>query len=99
MFLPQPQIPCKHGLGLYLLLDAAPALFNNSDIPGWVSDWLQSRQGRLEKKAEKAATNPASSPEAAASAAAQARKREEKREEKVDAGVRELQTWLHDLAR
>lgn len=96
---PSRKFPCKHGLGLYLLLDASPALFISGDIPAWVSDWLQSRQSRQEKKAEKAAAEPEASAEAAASAAAQARKREEKREEKVDAGIRELQTWLHDLAR
>ncbi|RYE96593.1 MAG: SWIM zinc finger family protein [Oxalobacteraceae bacterium] len=57
--------------------------------------WLQSRKQRQEKKAAK----PEPPPEAAATAAAQARKREGKREDKVDAGLRELQTWLHDLAR
>jgi len=92
---PSRKFPCKHGLGLYLLLDAEPALFNSGDAPAWVNDWLQSRQQRQEKKAAK----PEPSPEAAATAAAQAREREEKREDKVDAGVRELQTWLHDLAR
>ena len=92
---PSRKFPCKHGLGLYLLLDAEPGLFSSGDAPAWVTDWLQSRQQRQEKKAAK----PEPSPEAAATAAAQARKREEKREDKVDAGVRELQTWLHDLAR
>jgi hypothetical protein len=96
---PSRKFPCKHGLGLYLLLDASPTLFDSSDAPPWVRDWLQSRQGRQEKKAEKAAAGSDPSPEAAAVAAAQARKREEKREEKVGAGLRELQTWLHDLAR
>ena len=96
---PSRKFPCKHGLGLYLLLDAEPSLFNSGDAPGWVRDWLQSRQDRQEKKADKAAAKPEQSPEAAAASLAQARKREEKREEKVDAGLRELQTWLHDLAR
>jgi hypothetical protein len=57
----------------------------------------QSRQSRQETKAEQAAVQPDPSEEVAR--AAQARKREEQREEKVDAGLRELQTWLHDLAR
>jgi len=96
---PSRKFPCKHGLGLYLLLDAETALFNMGEAPEWVRDWLQSRQARQEKKAEKAAAAAEPSPEAAAVSAAQARKREEKREEKVDAGLRELQTWLHDLAR
>jgi hypothetical protein len=96
---PSRKFPCKHGLGLYLLLDADPSLFNCGDAPGWVRDWLQSRQDRQEKKAEKAVAKPEPSPEASAASLVQARKREEKREEKVDAGLRELQTWLHDLAR
>jgi hypothetical protein len=92
---PSRKFPCKHGLGLYLLRTSEPALFDPADEPAWVRDWLQGRQVRQEKKA--AATDI--SPEAAAAAAAQARKREEKREDKVSAGLLELQTWLHDLAR
>jgi hypothetical protein len=91
---PSRKFPCKHGLGLYLLRTAEPALFDPADEPAWVRDWLQGRQVRQEKKAATEA-----SPEAAAAAAAQARKREEKREDKVSAGLLELQTWLHDLAR
>jgi hypothetical protein len=95
---PSRKFPCKHGLGLYLLRASEPTLFGQADEPAWVSEWLQGRQVRQEKKAEKATTLDAS-PEAAAAAAAQARKREEKREDKVGAGLVELQTWLHDLAR
>jgi hypothetical protein len=89
---PSRKFPCKHGLGLYLLRTVEPALFGQIDEPAWVRDWLQGRQVRQEKKAEP-------NGEAAATAAAQARKREEKREDKVGAGLLELQTWLHDLAR
>jgi hypothetical protein len=92
---PSRKFPCKHGLGLYLLRASEPALFGPAAEPAWVSEWLQGRQVRQEKKA---ATTEAS-PEAAAAAAVQARKREEKREDKVGAGLVELQTWLHDLAR
>lgn len=88
---PSRKFPCKHGLGLYLLRAAEPALFGQSEAPAWVSDWLQGRQSRQEKKTPTQAASPA--------AAAQARKREEKREDKVGAGLLELQTWLHDLAR
>jgi hypothetical protein len=95
---PSRKFPCKHGLGLYLLSTSAPALFDTAAEPQWVSDWLNSRQARQEKKAD-SATAASQDPAAAATAAVQARKREEKREDKVDAGMRELQTWLHDLAR
>jgi hypothetical protein len=94
---PSRKFPCKHGLGLYLLLATDPALFSGADEPEWVRDWLQGRQQRQDKKTEKA--EAAQTPEALAAATAQARKREEKREDKVDAGLIELQTWLHDLAR
>lgn len=97
---PSRKFPCKHGLGLYLLLAAQPALFGAGEPPPWVQDWLNGRQQRKEKKLESAAgTGVDTTPEAAAASAAQARKREEKREQKVARGMAELQTWLEDLAR
>jgi hypothetical protein len=96
---PSRKFPCKHGLGLYLLSAAEPALFAASAEPQWVGDWLSSRSARQERKADNAAASSAQDPATAAATAAQARKREAKREDKVDAGIRELQTWLHDLAR
>jgi hypothetical protein len=93
---PSRKFPCKHGLGLYLLSAAEPAVFAAAAEPQWVGDWLSSRSARQEKKVDLAAASIAQDP---AVAAAQARKREAKREDKVDAGMRELQTWLHDLAR
>jgi hypothetical protein len=88
---PSRKFPCKHGLGLFLLRAAEPSLFGQAEAPAWVNDWLQGRQSRQEKKAIPKEAGP--------EAAAQARKREEKREDKVSAGLAELQTWLHDLAR
>jgi hypothetical protein len=88
---PSRKFPCKHGLGLYLLRAAEPSLFGQAEPPAWVDDWLQGRQSRQEKKTVVRDASP--------EAAVQARKREEKREDKVSAGLAELQTWLHDLAR
>lgn len=88
---PSRKFPCKHGLGLYLLRAAEPFLFDQAETPAWVSDWLQGRQSRQEKKTLTKDAGP--------EAAALARKREEKREDKVTAGLADLQTWLHDLAR
>ncbi|MES2260755.1 MAG: SWIM zinc finger family protein [Pseudomonadota bacterium] len=97
---PSRKFPCKHGLGLYLLLAAQPALFAEGVVPPWVNDWLQGRQQRSEKKLEAAAEKTRDqTPEQAAAAAAQTQKREEKREAKVARGLSELQTWLQDLAR
>lgn len=97
---PSRKFPCKHGLGLYLLLAAQPALFGAAEPPQWVQDWFQNRQPRKDKKRESAAGEAAEpTPEEAAASAAQVRKREEKREQKVARGLSELQTWLQDLAR
>lgn len=97
---PSRKFPCKHGLGLYLLLASHDQLFAAAGAPGWVSDWLQSRQQRSEKKRESVAEKAAAStPEQAATLAASAQKREDKREAKVARGIEELQTWLQDLAR
>jgi hypothetical protein len=95
---PSRKFPCKHGLGLYLLLAAQPALFADGAPPPWVSDWLESRQTRQEKKAEKNAASAEQKQQDPVAAVALARKREEQRAAKVDTGIRELQTWLHDLA-
>lgn len=93
---PSRKFPCKHGLGLYLLVAAQPALFLQAEAPQWVTDWLQNRQQRQEKKVEKVRAH---TPEQAEANAAQSRKREEKREVKVAHGLAELQTWLEDLTR
>ncbi|RSZ57997.1 SWIM zinc finger family protein [Massilia atriviolacea] len=96
---PSRKFPCKHGIGLYLLLASHAALFAAGPAPQWVSDWLDGRQQRSEKKQQSAAEKAAATPEQAAAQAAAAHKREEKRDNKVAAGIVELQTWLEDLAR
>ena len=100
---PSRKFPCKHGIGLYLLLASNAPLFAEAAPPQWVADWLASRQQRTEKQAEKQAEKQREKaeapPEQAAALAAAAKKREDKRESKVAAGLAELQTWLEDLAR
>ncbi|HEX8610078.1 MAG TPA: SWIM zinc finger family protein [Telluria sp.] len=97
---PSRKFPCKHGIGLYLLLASNGPLFAAAAPPQWVSDWLDSRQQRTEKKLQSTAEKTAATtPEQAAAQAAAAQKREEKRDSKVAAGIVELQTWLEDLAR
>lgn len=93
---PSRKFPCKHGLGLYLLLAAKPALFLDAAAPAWLDDWLGARQKRSEKKTQ---SLEQATPEQLAASAAQARKREDKRDAKVARGLAELQTWLQDLAR
>ncbi|MCY0914079.1 SWIM zinc finger family protein [Massilia antarctica] len=97
---PSRKFPCKHGIGLYLLLTSNASLFAAGAPPQWVADWIDSRQQRSEKKLQSAADKAiATTPEQAAAQAAAAQKREDKRDSKVAAGIAELHTWLEDLAR
>jgi len=91
---PSRKFPCKHGLGLFLLLDSNPAAFTQAEPPAWVTEWLESRSKRAEqqeKKKEEAAAKPVD-PEKQAKTAA-------KREAAVTAGLNELELWMRDLVR
>lgn len=97
---PSRKFPCKHGLGLLLLLAANPARVPEAAVPPWVAEWIAKRDASAEKKASKAETDAApSDPEAAARREAEKAKRTAKREDRVRAGLAELQTWLGDFAR
>jgi hypothetical protein len=86
---PSRKFPCKHGLGLYLLLASDADLFSDGDAPTWVTEWLTARAGRTERKQQR---ETAPDPEAQA-------KRVAAREAKVAAGLEELELWLRDLVR
>jgi hypothetical protein len=97
---PSRKFPCKHGLGLLLLLAANAARVPETEAPAWVTEWIAKRDGSAEKKAVKAAQEEApDDPETAARRAVEREKRAAKREDRVRAGFDELQTWLGDLAR
>lgn len=85
---PSHKFPCKHALGLFLLLDSQPKAFNENAAPDWVTQWLASRARRASKSEQtQKPRNPA----------AQA-KRASERETKVAAGLKELELWICDLA-
>jgi hypothetical protein len=89
---PSRKFPCKHGIGLLLLL--ADGQVPEAACPDWVTEWLASRADR---EAKKAAAPPKTG---AAPADPQAQQRRAaNRDKKVDAGVDELRRWLADLAR
>lgn len=90
---PSRKFPCKHGLGLFLLLSKEPGLFSQSQPPQWVSEWLASRQSKQERKAKKQ-LEPATPPDPIAQA-----KRQNERNVKVSSGVEDLDRWLQDLVR
>ena len=97
---PSRKFPCKHGLGLFLLLASEPAGFTQSATPPWVTEWLakrdqstQQRVAKQERAAEPISPDSQKKREAAQARAASAR------EMKVAAGVEELSRWLRDLVR
>lgn len=87
---PSRKFPCKHGLGLLLLHARQQQLFTDSTAPQWVTDWLEKRSEKQEKKAAKE--------DKPVDEAAQA-KRQQARELKVSNGVAELRLWLKDIVR
>ncbi|MCU0493914.1 MAG: SWIM zinc finger family protein [Chloroflexaceae bacterium] len=98
---PSRKFPCKHGLGLLLLLAAQPAAFASAAPPAWVEDWLATRaknaQRRSEKQAE--AAQAETDPEVQKKQAARVAKSSSAREKKVAAGVAEASQWLRDQLR
>ncbi|MBY0547517.1 MAG: hypothetical protein K2W95_09510 [Candidatus Obscuribacterales bacterium] len=90
---PSRKFPCKHGLGLLLLLAKEPAAFATTEMPEWTNQWMAGRQERSEKKVKKA-EEPAKAVDEESRA-----KRAAKREQKVDDGVADLSRWLEDAVR
>lgn len=90
---PSRKFPCKHALGLFLILAAEPASVPTMQPPTWVEVWLQARTRRAEKVEQ-----PAEAKDPAQLAAEQG-KRAARREARVQGGVEELDLWLRDLVR
>ncbi|HEY3515134.1 MULTISPECIES: SWIM zinc finger family protein [Kribbella] len=85
---PSRKFPCKHALGLMLLL--AKGELAAGDEPDWVKSWLDQRAER----AERAERKPG---EVADPLAAQ--ERAARRADRVSAGLAELAGWLDDQVR
>jgi hypothetical protein len=89
---PSRKLPCKHALGLLLLLadgKSVPA----GKPPAFVEEWAANRSKRADarqKKEETAASAPPADPQAQA-------RRAEKRESRVNAGLDQLEVWLADI--
>ena len=90
---PSRKFPCKHGLALLLLRTAGQVAATDAR-PAWVSEWLDSRRDRAEKKEAKAAAVTAAPPDPQAAA-----KREAKRWDRVEGGLAELSLWMQDMLR
>lgn len=91
---PSRKLPCKHTLGLFLLLANQPAEFRATAEPAWVAEWLEQRKQRAEAAAERPAKKERKEPDSAAQA-----KRAAQRETRVQEGLADLELWLKDLLR
>lgn len=101
---PSRKFPCKHALGLFLLLAARESAFTETNAPAHVSEWLAKRDEQAQRK--KAAAIKVDDGAAAEDDEATLRKREASksrraagRHAKVAAGLAELELWLRDLVR
>src|SRR5262245_620937 len=56
---PSRKFPCKHGLGLFLLLASSAAAFKEKKPPDWVVEWMASRAKRAEQRDERQARHEA----------------------------------------
>src|SRR5215212_3862624 len=95
---PSRKFPCKHGLGLFLLLAGESAAFDQGAPPPWVAEWLDRRDQSPIQRDLKPTPTPAAVDPQKKRVAAQA-KTAAAREAKVAAGVEELGRWLRDLIR
>ena len=97
---PSRKFPCKHSLGLLLLLTASPAAIPEAEPPAYVAEWLAKRA----ETAQKRQTTP-EEPGGAKDLGTQAKagdaqaKRAEKRAAQVRQGLETLDLWLCDLVR
>ncbi|NEP17051.1 MAG: SWIM zinc finger family protein [Leptolyngbya sp. SIO4C1] len=85
---PSRKFPCKHSLGLMLLLAEQAALFETAAPPDWVQHWVEQRSQQATVKSAEAKK-----------AAKSQTKRSEQREANVQTGLIELDRWLQDLMR
>ncbi|EPX62496.1 hypothetical protein D187_008684 [Cystobacter fuscus DSM 2262] len=92
---PSRKIPCKHCIGLLLLL--AAERLPQAATPPWVEEWLAKRSAAAERKATKKAAPAA---EGAAPVDTKARaKRASERQERMARGLEALGLWMEDLVR
>lgn len=96
---PSRKFPCKHSLGLFLLLADQPAAFSRpkDSPPAWVNEWLDKRLKRQENAQTEAEAAPKFKEKAVSKAGQD--KRADQRQAKVTAGLEDLRLWLGDLMR
>jgi hypothetical protein len=88
---PSRKFPCKHALGLMLILTASSDAIAATDMPAWVAEWVLGRIERTKKKQEKAEAPPKPVDEEAQA------QRIEKRLARIGEGLTALKRWSEDL--
>jgi hypothetical protein len=96
---PSRKFPCKHGLGLMLLLVDKSGSFQKSEPPAWVVERLNKRQEAAERKQAKTDHSKYQSPEDLEKKEKARVKRQAGREQNVLAAMDDLDLWLDDLIR
>ncbi|MGW8489326.1 SWIM zinc finger family protein [Streptomyces sp. NPDC055886] len=93
---PSRKFPCKHALGLLLLLASDDTAFRPGEPADWAAAWIEGRRARAAGKGEPAAGGDGARGPVDTAAA---RKRAERRAERVTGGAQELEQRLADLLR
>lgn len=91
---PSRKFPCKHVLGLMMLFAGSPDAVAACAAPDWVTQWLERRKDRSEKKAERQATEDSKPVDDKAQ-----KRRAEQRQSNVSDGLARFDVWLKDLVR
>jgi hypothetical protein len=94
---PSRKFPCKHGLGLFLILVNNPNAVKEGEPPAWVTEWLSKREEKAQKQAQPKPVEKTE--EQQAKVAADQAKRAARREQSVAEGLNNLEMWLCDLMR
>ncbi|MFE7139608.1 SWIM zinc finger family protein [Streptomyces sp. NPDC057644] len=93
---PSRKFPCKHALGLLLLLASDDTAFRPGEPADWAAAWIEGLRARAARKEEPAADGDGARGPVDTAAA---RKRAERRAERVTGGAQELEQRLADLLR
>ena len=91
---PSRKLPCKHSLGLLMLVATERSAVPGAEPPEWVTDWLAKRQASSARKQERVEKKTAGD-----TPSADQRKTAEKRLASVRKGLDGLDLWLNDLVR
>ncbi|MEL6900055.1 MAG: SWIM zinc finger family protein [Cyanobacteria bacterium J06606_4] len=96
------QLPCKHAIGLFLLLTEQPttkqAPFECGKLPAWGAKWLESR-AQAAMHTQDGKNQLADDPAAVAAQTQKRLQRLQKRSHNVEAGITDLEQWLQDIVR